>query len=554
VAWLLVAGLVVFHGVNIMRAADWSPGDDYMFTRSTAAGEWMGFAEQVRTYEKRFFPLAFQEFNLLVGAGNAPRMYYALQLVKYLLTLGVMALVARQVLGGLRCADHVETPPGRRRLSGWSAATLGAIIVASVFLLQPRMHLAFGHMIYPESMEMLWLALFVLLAYRGVRGGHWGNYALSLLCGSMVLYYKETAFALVLPVAAVPLVARWRSMKPAQRAWSVGLLLSIALWFALYWVFVYSRAAGGDYASNHATHESTVLSFVRVFLDPTTIYPAMLALGSYRAAAIARALCRRRVREWPMERLFVDSLLFGGLLYIAAFAVLRLADIRYLPPSNVLFTVVCLYYARELIEKPRGRLDLRALARSRLAVAGAALLALWLGSRLTCHVVGFGWLHDIRRTWAPHLRLIAHHTGCPVVFVVADDPAPWPADRPQPLNLFFTKASLACIRVQMPDNAPSLQPAYLDMGGDLPEVDAVGDSEVRIEVFRELPASGEYFLFVPRRVEDFPRMMRDRYGLEVVRISRFAFEDRWVREIWVTRAFARRLRERGWLPVLAGGR
>lgn len=552
VLWLAVVALVAFQAVNIMRASDWAPGDDYIFTRTTVVGEWMGFREQVRTYERRFFPLAFQEFNLLVGAGNAPRLYYVLQLAKYFLTLLVMALIARLVLRGGGPFRALEPSP-RAELSGASKAALGAGVIAAVFLLQPRLHLVYGHIIYPESMQMLWLSLFVLFAYRGVRGGRWRDCLFSLLAGSAALYYKETTFALLLPVAVVPLVGRYRSMKPAQRAFSIGLLLSIAVWFGLYWFFAYSQASGADYASKHATHKSLAVSFARVFLDPTTIYPVMAALGVYRAGMLARAVYKGRSAELSMEQLLVDSLLFGGLLCVAAFAALKLADIRYLPPSNVFFTVVCLYYAPRLIARLGGWLGRARRSRRRCAVAALAAMLLWTSSRLTCQVVGFSWLHDIQRTWAPHLRVVSHHTDCPVIYVCPDYSGPWPADRPCPLNLYFVKASLACIRAQRPEGAGRVQPAYLDMGDELNGVDALSDSEIRIDVLDVLPASGRYFLFAPAKVDNFGRLMKKRYGIDVVRISRFAFRDPWVREIWVPREFARQLRQQHWLPVMESG-
>jgi hypothetical protein len=548
VLWVAVIALVAFQAVNIMRAANWAPGDDYIFTRTTVAGEWMGFREQIRTYERRFFPLAFQEFNLLVGAGNVPRLYYALQLAKYFLTLLVMALIARVVLRrGGSCGGLGASWEGEH--SGVWKATLGAGVIAAVFLLQPRLHLVYGHIIYPESMQMLWLSLFALFAYRAVGSGRWWDYLASLLAGSVALYYKETTFALLLPVAVVPLVGRYRSMKPAQRAFSIGLLLSIGLWFGLYWHLVYSQAGGADYASKYATHKSLAVSFARVFLDPTTIYPVMAALGVYRAWILARAVYKGRSAELSMEQLLVDSLLFGGLLCIAAFAALKLADIRYLPPSNVFFTVVCLYYAPWLITRLRGWLGRAWRSRRALALAALGGVLMWTSSRLTCQVVGFRWLHDIQRTWAPHLRVVAHHSDCPVIFVCPDYSGPWPADRPCPLNLYFVKASLACIRVQKPEGTAPVQPAYLDMTDELNGVDALSDWQIRIDVLDALPAGERYFLFAPTKADNFGRLMQERYGIDVVRISRFAFRDPWVREIWVPRAFARRLRREHWLPV-----
>ncbi len=533
--WTILAALVVFHIANIMRGVNWIPGDDYIFTRSTASGNWIGFGEQIRTHDARFFPLAFQEFNLLKGAGNAPELYYLLNVGKYLLVLGILA-AALVSIGRAQWADGLGRS-GRTSPSRWGLASVAAGILAVVYLLHPRLHLVFGHIIYPESMQMVWVALFALLGYRQVRRGGLGNYIASFLCGTMVLYYKEPAFALILPAAVVPLLVRRRSMKPAQLIWSAAMIVSVLVWLCLYLFLVYARKTGANYASIYANSGGHVEAFARLFLDPTSIYLPMAILGVYRAGSIARAVWRGRGERLSMELLFMDSLLLGGLLYIAAFATLKMADLRFLPPSNVLFTVVCFYYACRLIRSRAWPIYPRSEAKLTLA---AVLAMFWLSARLGCQTLGFRMLHDRQHTWAPSLQVVSEHSEYPVVYVCpAGGTTARKASHDYPLRHMSVCAEQTVIRLQMPEGASPVRCYYLDMDGELGDRDALVDS--RVEVIRELPPGGEYFLFVPPDATDFPEAMARRFGIEVVKLSGHAFKDDTVREIWAPRDLARRV-------------
>ena len=543
VTLLFVLGIVIFHCVNIMKVANWAPGDDYIFTRNTAAGHWMGFHEQVRTSDVRFFPMAFQEFNLLIRAGNAPRLYYAIQLAKYLLTLLVMILILRSMLLSQR-VSHNSNASQTDEPSVWTLTALAAGILGVVFLTQPKMYLAFGHIIYPESMLTLCMSLFVFFGYQGVRSGHAGYYLAAFLFGTLSLYYKEPMFTMVFPIAAVPLIVRFRSMTSTQRVFSISLLLSIVLWFCLFYFIVYMKKTGSDYTTKYANSDNRIESFIRLFLNPMTVYPPMAALGMYRAAAILRTMRKGQTQSLSMEHLFFDSLLFGGLLYIAAFATLKMANVRFLPPCNVLFAVVCFYYACVVIRRKPQRFIFN---NKILLVVGVLAAFFWLPSRMAFQYFGFRTLHNFQRTWTPNLRIVANHNSNPIIYVYPDINTDV---HKRPLELFYVYATQACIRLYMPEGAEPVKLAYLDMHNELTGIDTLPNSQV--EVIRQLPPTGKYFLFVPRHLDDygddFVQTMKDRFGIDVVQISNFAFEDRYVREIWVTKDFARQLHQTNRLP------
>jgi hypothetical protein len=524
-AWAFLAGVVLFQTVNVMRHANWCPGDDSIFTLSTASGRWVGFSEQVRRGDARFYPLAFQEFNLLVWAGNAPRLYYLLQLVKYALALAVVLLSLGEVI---RSQQQREGLRAERR-SLWA---LAAAVVAGVFLLQPRMHQIYGHIIYPESMQIVWLSLFAYFGLRGVRTGRWGPFAASFVFGSLSLYYKEPTFAMLAPVAVLGPALQWRRISRAQRVYSFAMLGSIALWMVLYLVLVYTRLIGVDYASAHANSAGRLVAFARLFLDITTIYPAMGALALWRAVKLGRAAWGRRLGQVRPEQLFIDSLLFGSVAYIAAFAVLKMADLRFLPPVNVGFTVAVFYYVCEWMR--RGRFAV--WGRWKLWGPVVGVLVAWIFLRLGVQVMGFAGLHRFRRGWAPNLRMVSQHSDVPVIYVYPEKDT---TEQTGPLKPYFLNAARVCIRLQLPQGATAVRYAYLDMEGRLEGLETLPGLDV--EVLQRPPASGEYFLFVPPHVEGFAAAMEERFGLEVVKVSDFGFQDDFVRQIWAPADFAERL-------------
>jgi hypothetical protein len=143
---------------------------------------------------------------------------------------------------------------------------------------------------------------------------------------------------------------------------------------------------------------------------------------------------------------------------------------------------------------------------------------------------------------------LGENSRCPIVYVYPDH-VPTGGEGPPPcvLNLFHVRTALACIRLYVPEGAEEVKVAYLDMNDTLAGTDCIGDSCVR--VVRGPPPNGNCFFFVLRGKEDFSQMMRRRYGLNVVKVSEFAFDDAWVRDIWVAEELARQLRQADMLPV-----
>lgn len=557
-SWTLLASLACFHSWSIVKEADWILGDDVIFTSSVAADQWFGLHMLVRTGDSRFFPLAFQEFNLLKGSGDAPHLYYMLMWVKYLLTLAVMLATCGVMIRSIVDQAGKEAAPGACGAIKMRLWTLAAAGIAVLYLLNPRLHLMFGHVIYPESMLMVWLALFALLGFLAAATDRTGCHLAALVCGAALIFYKEPAFAFILPAALLPLAASWRSVSKRYKLFAAGLLAVTAGYLLLYYFLVFAHRSGTSYADiYYQEHDRFDLAFLTLFLNPKTIYPVMLGVGLWRFAVIIRRKWRREPID--MRLLFIDSLLFGGLLYMAAFVALKMPDIRYVPPSNVFFALACFYYAGLAVQARLTRApvpeDAASGSRSGRLIwlwgvpVAAVLLVLWLLPRFNDQVAGFNDLHGMQRTWAPNLSRVASVNGrYPVVFV-HPDPAPHDDAIPHEeiLHPYFVKGARACMELNQPH--VSVRFSYLDLDDAL-ETDRLVGGEV--PVVKALPDDGRYFLCVPHDAENFRQDMQDRFGLAVEKVSDFGFAVQYHREFWATEKTAEELRALGAFPPASG--
>ncbi len=244
------------------------------------------------------------------------------------------------------------------------------------------------------------------------------------------------------------------------------------------------------------------------------------------------SMADRRLGQVSLERLFVDSLLLGSAGYIAAFAVLKMADLRFLPPVNVGFTVAVFYYGCRWMRRGVPAVS----GRWKLWGPLLGVLIAWIGLRLAVQVTGFAGLHRYRRGWVPNLRIVSQHSDVPVIYVYPEkDTTP----ETGPLKPYFLNAARVCIGLELPEGAGPVHYAYLDLEGRFSGRDTLPGLDV--EVLQRPPGSGRYFLFVPPHVEGFASAMKERFGLEVVKVSDFGFRDDFVRQIWAPADFAAQL-------------
>jgi hypothetical protein len=350
---VLVAFLVAYIAMTLVWE-DFAYEDNSNFTLTTLRGH--DILPPIWPGEGRFFPLAFQEFDLIRHFTDSAIGYQVLPIAELLVFVFIL-LILDDELG-----------------------VVARVSLAILALLTPSILISLGGLIFPERNELLFLAGLILCVKRfeETESTRWAPGA--VLCAQIILYYKETAFLLVLGLAGGRLLFRYGSGERAR--WDYGRLfdrqgrLDLSLiGVVVLWLIYYFAAMGLRPNMTYA------ITFQQPFVRTLLVYTSRDVLAWLLAAVAAgRIYLILRGRAAPLP--LWDGLALGGVacfvaylylrldlpwysapvdligvLYVGRFAVLSLESTRSWSKSIVLslmFIVVCqniVFFAAKLYER-----------------------------------------------------------------------------------------------------------------------------------------------------------------------------------------------------------
>ena len=318
--------LALFLGCYItllLRGENFTDYDNSTYTLFTLLGH--NFPPPIWPAQGRFFPLAHQEFNLIRHFTGTVAGYHFFPIVQ----LCILCLVI------LVLDDE---------LSIKARAALTAVV-----LIIPGIVISFEGLIYPERNVVFWLACLVLCVrrYAQTLSSLWA--AAAAFCAEIMIYYKETAFLLLLGFAVGRLILRcWSS---EQIRWDFSRLRNkesrldvclavLALIFVLFYVGMMFPHPNLGYAetSRRLAPARIVLGYLGLDLLAWVLAGALL----YRVYLIFRH------RAEPV--LLWDGLALGGTACFAAYLYLRIFSAYYLAPVDF---IAVLYLGRLAILSER---------------------------------------------------------------------------------------------------------------------------------------------------------------------------------------------------------
>jgi hypothetical protein len=312
--------LAVFLGSYIAMTLAWEDFadiDNSAFTLFTLRGYptetpiWSG--------QGRFFPLGLQEFNLVRYFTDTIYGYHFVPITQILILSCILLVLDDELSITVRAA------------------------LAILALLTPSILTSFSGLIYPERNVLFFLACLVLSVKRFEQTQSIVWAVAAVVCGQIMIYYKETAFLLVLGFAAGRLLLRCLQGRGA--GWDYNLLrdkesrldlclLSLAVIFICFYlgVVVLRKNTSFHYATeNQGAEVQIVLWYIR----------SDVLAWVFMAVALSRTylILRQRTSPWPLW----DGLAFGGVAYFVAYLCLRLFTVYYLAPVDL---VAVLYVGR----------------------------------------------------------------------------------------------------------------------------------------------------------------------------------------------------------------
>ena len=315
----LVILILVGYVVVALKWEDFADYDDSFFTLFTLRGR--NIAPSIQYGNARFFPLGQQEFNLLRHFTSSVAGYHAVPIAQLLMVSCILFFL-----------DYALSITAR-------------VALTAVCLILPSIVNSFTGLVFPDRNVVFWLACLVCFVnlFEKTRSTGWAVAA--AISAQNMVYYKETAFLLLLGFGVGRLIFRCR--RADGEGWDYGrlrdresrldlCLISLGLLFLLYYVAVMiPHPLNMQYAKNYGfPWGEALLYYLR--LDLLGLLFVFVALRR------AYLIWRRRLAPLPLW----DGLAFGGVACYAAYLYLRLCRPYYLAPVDF---IAVLYVGRFVI-------------------------------------------------------------------------------------------------------------------------------------------------------------------------------------------------------------
>jgi hypothetical protein len=343
-AILAISFLALFLACYIAGSLVWEDFtyyDNSHFTDGTLVGK--NIPLQIVPENGRFFPLGHQEFNLIRHFTTSIIGYHALRITQLVLLCALLMVFDKDL----------------------SIQARVALIL--LVLITPSILVSFSGLIYPEWNVVFWLLCLAwsVQRFEQTQFRRWAVAAVA--CSQFMLYYKETAFLLLLGFAVGRLLIRsWKTDRPGwdfhrlrdpESRLDICLTL-LGLWFFAYYLVAMFPHYNTDYA------EEFQLSFPQVvasylWLD-LLVWVLMLAVF----ARIVQILRRQAV---PV--LLWDGLGLAGVGCFAGYLILRMNSAYFLAPADI---IAVLYLGHFALASPHS------LTRARKVCTAALLLVVLL--------------------------------------------------------------------------------------------------------------------------------------------------------------------------------
>jgi len=320
-AFLAVAFLTVSYFALVLIGAELGPRDEFVFLptllnglplSSTLEG---GYPYVDFIVLGRFFPLAFQEFNLIGYLTDEPFWYF--------FAMGI-ELVVFIIIFNVFIKDFITDKFARH-------------LALTVVLLSPGFVTAFFELRILERPMIILLLAFLVCYTAFNRSGRPIAFFASLLFANLSMYYKEPAFIAVATFAFFHMILTWREEGMWSKALDGLLMASAAIFLALYVILVIPKQG----VSYIYSTENPLLLLVRnvanyaFYSDPIPLL-LLCPLAGWRMYVLIKG------KEAPHP--ILDPLGFAGAAYVSGHLALNIYGPYYLFPAWVMAVPPLLYF------------------------------------------------------------------------------------------------------------------------------------------------------------------------------------------------------------------
>ena len=274
-ALTLLSLFLVAYIIMTLTWEDFTYSDNSMFTLQILRGH--DLAPPIWRASGRFFPLGHQEFNIVRHLATTPTGYHLPPIAQLLVLSGILLILDDE----LNITAHVS--------------------LTTLALVTPAILISFTGLIYPDRNVLFWLACFILFVKRFEQTHSTAWAVAAVVCAQIMIYYKETAFLLLLGFAMGRLLLRcwdpnrprWDYSRLREKESRLDLCLaSLAVLFLLYFAAVMFPHLNMKYANEYRLSLMAIIfAYFKLDMLACCLWPlcpagCILSCGEGETAAI----------------------------------------------------------------------------------------------------------------------------------------------------------------------------------------------------------------------------------------------------------------------------
>ena len=314
-AMVMLAAFLGAYVTMILVWEDFAYYDNSLFISYTLKGR--NYLKPIWPEQGRFFPLGWQEFNLLRHFTDTITGYHVLPIAQLVIFSWILLILD----------DEISIP-----------ARVALTILA---LVTPSILISFSGLIFPERNVLFFLASLVLSVRRFEQTKSIAWAVAAVVCAQIILYYKEPVFLLLFGFAAGRLLLRVRNAQNGQwdhhRLWDVESALdlcfaSLAVLFLVYYFAVIGIHPKFEYGVDRRQ------PLIEILLTYTRL-DFLHCLFMFVVLGRIYLILRHQAVASPLW----DGLAFGGVAYVLAHYYLGIFNAWYLAPADL---IAVLYVGR----------------------------------------------------------------------------------------------------------------------------------------------------------------------------------------------------------------
>ncbi len=330
--WILVSLAIAISYTYLMLAGvDFVGPDSSQFTYYSVRDKF--YPMPIQAHHGRFFPLAFQEFNIISLFSKSPLVYNLLCAIQF-----ICVFISSFVI--IKRYNNI------------------ALSLLFVFLLiaRPSFVTSFFELIYPERNLIFWLAIFVILLQFFEAQRTRISFCGVLVASQFSLYYKEPMFILIGSFAAIRFLSKFSC---SSRRWNLRslfsfiksewldfcLLLQSLIFFLFYISILLARGfLGTSVQNNYADIRSEGITKLYALTEYTQINQFLVVFTLVIFLRIIYLIISRKSID-----ILWDPLAIGAIIYCFAYINLKLVSQYYLAPADFLAVLYISWLTHNLI-------------------------------------------------------------------------------------------------------------------------------------------------------------------------------------------------------------